>query len=458
MGAPMSHRARRGHRPDRQAPCPTAEHGGRRHRCLLSSGRLSGFADCREFGFETQAMPTPAPSILVLNGGSSSIRFAVLRADEALTRVLSGKIEGIGREGACLAVDAAHGAAARRVAIVARDQRGAIDGLMQWLRQLGEADAIVAAGHRVVHGMSHFDPERITPALMADLRRIEPADPDHLPVEISLVEAVGHRLPTLPQVACFDTRFHRDLPRVAALLPIPRRFEAQGVRRYGFHGLSYTFLLEELERRAGTAAAHGRVIFAHLGSGASLAAVHEGRCIDTTMSFTPTAGLVMGTRSGDLDPSLAPYLERTAGMTSAQFLKMVNHESGVLGVSQTSADMRELLEAERSDPRAAEAVALFCYQARKAIGSFAAALGGLDTLVFAGGIGENAGAIRARICDGLQFLGVDVDATRNAGHADLISSPTSGVAVHVIRTDEERVIARAVRDLLVAAAVPESPR
>ncbi|MEP6504000.1 MAG: acetate/propionate family kinase [Betaproteobacteria bacterium] len=383
-------------------------------------------------------MSAPPPSILVLNGGSSSIRFALLRASEALTPVCSGKIERIGQEDAHLAVDDGE-----RVAIAATDPEGAVRALMHWLAQRGEAEAVVAAGHRIVHGLAHFDPERLTPPLIAELRRLQPVDPDHLPVELALVEAVRHVLPELPQVACFDTRFHRDLPRVAALLPIPRRFEAQGVRRYGFHGLSYTYLLEALP-----AAARGRTILAHLGGGASLAAVRDGRSVDTTMSFTPTAGLVMGTRSGDLDPSLGPYLARTAGVTHEQFAHMVNHESGLLGVSETSADMRELLAAEARDARAAEAVALFCYQVRKAIGGFAAALGGLDTLVFAGGIGENADAIRARICDGLQFLGVTVDAARNAAHADLVSSLTGRVAVHVIRTDEARVIARGVRDLL----------
>ena len=414
--------------------------------------------DCPAVGFlPPQAMPTPSPSILVLNGGSSSIRFALLRADARLTRICSGTLNGIGEADAWLGIDSDADAPARQ-AIAARDPAEAIQSLVQWLRQGHGVDAIAAVGHRVVHGMNHFDPERITPDLLAALRRIEPVDPDHLPVEIALIEAVGRVLPGLPQVACFDTRFHQHLPRVAAQLALPRRFEAQGLRRYGFHGLSYDFLLHELERIAGARVARGRVILAHLGGGASLAAVRDGRCIDTTMSFTPTAGLVMGTRSGDLDPSLAPYLERTAGIGSAQFLKMVNHESGLLGVSETSADMRELLAAEAGDPRAAEAVALFCYQVRKAIGSFAAALGGLDTLVFAGGIGENAPAIRARIADGLQFLGVDVDGRRNAAASGLISSPTGRVAVHVIRTNEAHVIARAVRDLLALDASGQESR
>jgi acetate kinase len=388
-------------------------------------------------------MPTSAPTLLVLNGGSTSLRFAVARADAALTNVCSGTIERIGRDDAHLRLEDG-----TREPLRAPDPGAAVHALVQWLRQRGQVGDLAAVGHRVVHGMGHFDPERITPALLAELHRIEPVDPDHLPVEIALIEAARASLPGVAQVACFDTRFHRDLPRVAAQLPLPRRFEAQGLRRYGFHGLSYTFLLESLGRIAGPEAAQGRVILAHLGGGASLAAVRDGRCIDTTMSFTPTAGLVMGARSGDLDPSLAPYLKRTAGVSSAQFLKMVNHESGLLGVSGTSADMQELLASEGADRRAAEAVALFCYTARKAIGSFAAALGGLDTLVFSGGIGENSPVVRERICEGLQFLGVQVDARRNAEAPGMISSSTGRVAVHVIRTNEAHIIARDVRDLL----------
>jgi acetate kinase len=257
-------------------------------------------------------------------------------------------------------------------------------------------------------------------------------------------------------VACFDTAFHHDLPRVARLLPIPRRYEAQGVRRYGFHGLSYAFLMGELARLAGTEAAQGRVILAHLGNGASLAAVHGGKSIDTSMGFTPAAGLVMSTRSGDLDPGLVSFMARSEQMTASQFDQMVNHESGLLGVSETSSDMRDLLAQEAGDVRAAEAVALFCYQAKKWIGSFAAALGGLDTLVFAGGIGENAPLVRARICDGLGFLGIELNETRNAKSAPLISPDAGRVAVRVIRTDEELMIARSVIRLLSLGTPKES--
>jgi acetate kinase len=238
------------------------------------------------------------------------------------------------------------------------------------------------------------------------------------------------------------------MPRVASLLPIPRRYEAQGVRRYGFHGLSYEFLMEELAHLADPAATKGRVILAHLGNGASLAAVRDGKSIDTSMGFTPTAGLVMSSRSGDLDPGLVSYLARTEQMSAAQFQKMVNHESGLLGVSETSSDMRDLLERETQDIRAAEAVALFCYQAKKWIGAFAAALGGLDTLVFAGGIGENAPPVRERICDGLGFLGVELDRERNVKNAPLVSSDTVRVKVRVIHTDEELMIARSTACVL----------
>jgi acetate kinase len=291
--------------------------------------------------------------------------------------------------------------------------------------------------------MKHSAPERITPELLAELHRITPYAPDHLPREIALIEAFCKRHPKLPQVACFDTAFHRTMPRIAKLLPIPRRYAAKGIERYGFHGLSYAHLMEELGR-LDPAAAKGRVILAHLGNGASLAAVHDGRSIDTSMGFTPAAGLVMSTRSGDLDPGLISYLARTEQMSAARFQEMVNGESGMLGVSEISSDMRELLAREATDVRAAEAVSLFCYQAKKWIGSFAAALGGLDTLVFAGGIAENAPLIRTRVCEGLGFLGIELNEARNTENASLISTDGGRVAVRVIRTDEELMIARSV--------------
>jgi acetate kinase len=292
--------------------------------------------------------------------------------------------------------------------------------------------------------MSHIQPEIVTQDLLDELHRIRPYDPDHLPREIELIEAFRQRYPQLPQLACFDTAFHRAMPRVAKLLPIPRSFDAKGIQRYGFHGLSYAYLMEELARLGDPAAAKGRVILAHLGNGASLAAVRNGKSIDTSMGFTPTAGLVMSTRSGDLDPGLAPYLARTEQLTAKQFYEMVNHESGLLGISEISPDMRDLLAQETADVRAAEAVALFCYQAKKWLGAFAAALGGLDTLAFSAGIGENCSSIRARICEGLGFLGIELNTSRNAENAAVISTDTSPATVRVIRTDEELMIARSV--------------
>jgi acetate kinase len=321
--------------------------------------------------------------------------------------------------------------------------------LMDWIEERSGRDAVTAAGHRVVHGGPKYSkPQRITAEMIEELHRLSPFDPEHLPEEILLTEAFHRRFPDLPQVACFDTAFHHDLPRVARLLPIPRRYEAQGVRRYGFHGLSYAFLMEELARLAGTEVARGRVILAHLGNGASLAAVGDGKPVDTSMSFTPTAGVPMSTRSGDLDPGLVWYLARTDGLDAKRFSEMVNSQSGLLGVSETSSDMRDLLERETQDIRAAEAVALFCYQAKKWIGAFAAALGGLDTLVFAGGIGENAPPVRERICDGLGFLGVELDRERNVKNASLVSSDTVRVKVRVIHTDEELMIARSTARVL----------
>jgi acetate kinase len=391
-------------------------------------------------------------SILTINGGSSSIKFALYQVGDPLQRTLYGKVDRIGLSGTSLTFSDSTGKQQERHSIAASDHRSAANVLIDWLAKQDGFASVGALGHRVVHGMKHIQPEIVTQELLDELHRIRPYDPDHLPREIELIEAFRKRFPKLPQLACFDTAFHQGMPRVAKLLPLPRRFDAKGVERYGFHGLSFAYLMEELAHLGDPAATTGRVILAHLGNGASLAAVRAGKSIDTSMGFTPTAGLVMSTRSGDLDPGLAPYLARTEQITSKQFYEMVNHESGLLGVSETSSDMRDLLAREADDVRAAEAVALFCYQAKKWIGAFAAALGGLDTLVLSAGIGENCPSIRARICDGLGFLGVELDEARNAENAPLISADTGRVAVRVIRTDEELMIARSVCRVLGTAA------
>ncbi len=387
--------------------------------------------------------------ILTINGGSSSIKFALFQVGQSLQRVLEGRIERIGLPDATFVVKGLSQAESFSRSVAAPDHKAAVSALMDWIDASLGRDSVNAVGHRVVHGGPHYsDPQLITKEMVEALHQLEAFDPEHLPEEIQLTEAFHQRFPDLPQVACFDTAFHHDLPRVARLLPIPRRYEAKGVRRYGFHGLSYSYLMGELARLAGPEAAQGRIILAHLGNGASLAAVHNGKPVDTSMSFTPTAGVPMSTRAGDLDPGLIWYLARTEGMSAQQFNEMVNFQAGLLGVSETSSDMRTLLEHESGDVRASEAVAMFCYQVKKWIGAFAAALGGLDTLVFAGGIGENAPALRTRICDGLGFLGVELEEKRNATNAGLISVDAGQVAVRVIPTDEEWVIAEMVTRLL----------
>ncbi len=391
-------------------------------------------------------MASAPASVLAINGGSSSIKFAVYDAGTLPKPSLSGKLDRIGLDGTTLSWRATAGAS-RDGHTEVPDDTPATGLLIDWLEAREEFAAVRAVGHRVVHGMTRTEPERVTPELLDELHRATPYAPDHLPREIELIKAFGERHPHLPQVACFDTAFHGTMPRVAKLLPIPRRYQAKGVQRYGFHGLSYAYLLEELARAAGPEAAHGRVILAHLGNGASLAAVQGGASIDTSMGFTPAAGLVMSTRTGDLDPGLVSFFAHTEQMLASQFHQMINHESGLLGVSEISSDMRDLL-ARETDVRAAEAVALFCYQAKKWVGAFAAALGGLDTLVFSAGIGEQSASIRARICEGLGFLGIELHDGRNAEHTAVISADASRVTVRVIPTNEELMIARSVSRVL----------
>jgi acetate kinase len=384
-------------------------------------------------------------TMLTLNGGSSSLKFAI-HAVPGCNRLSAGKFDRLGTDQASFSIEDEPKAAAAG-SLGQSSHREVVHYLFDWLEARNRLPSITAIGHRIVHGGKRYRrPERIDDAMVAELRQISDYAPEHLPAEIEMIEACRERLGGVPQVACFDTAFHGDLPAVARLLPIPRRFADMGIERYGFHGLSYTYLLEELRRTAGDDAAQGRLVLAHLGNGASLAAVRAGRSIDTTMGFTPAAGIPMSSRSGDLDPGLVLYLSRREGMDAERFDRMVNHQSGLLGLSETSSDVRDLLAREFDDPRAAEALAVFCYHIKKTIGAYTAALGGMDTLVFSGGIGENAPAIRERICAGLGFLGIALDAERNAGNAPLISS--GAVAVRVIPTDEEAVIVRAVADIL----------
>ena len=362
--------------------------------------------------------------ILTLNGGSSSIKFALYqRTGEQIEKIAGDKLEG-------------------------GDQRELTSRVVRWLELHCKRVDIESIGHRLVTGGNRYlEPAQISPEMLSYLKELQELDPDHLPREIAFIETFAEQFPNRSQVACFDTAFHSGMPRMAQIIPIPRHWEREGIRRYGFHGISYEFLLEELTRRS-PEEAKGRVILAHLGSGSSLAAVRDGQSRDTSMGFTPTSGVAMSTRSGDLDPSLAWYFGRRQKMTLEQFHAMVNRESGLLGISQTSSDLRVLLEREGEDNRAAEAVSFFCYQIKKTIGAYSAVLEGLDTLVFSGGVGENIPAIRERICSGLNYLGVDLDPARNRNGESIISKGSSAVTVRVIRTDEENRIATEVARIL----------
>ena len=396
---------------------------------------------------KTVMKPT-SDCVLTINGGSSSIRFSVYQMDEEQTRLFYGKIESISTERATFSLYDSITKDSEKVNIGLINFDGGVHFLLDWLQKKGSFTTITAIGHRIVYGMKYTDPALITPKLLKELKELSDFAPEHLPGAIKLIEAFGKQYPALPQIACFDTAFHTSMPQVAKLLPIPRRYYKMGIQRYGFHGLSYAFLLEELDRVGGRETANGKIVFAHLGNGASLAAVKEGKCIDTSMGFTPTSGLPMSTRSGDLDPGVAWYLMQFEKCSAEQFNHIINHESGLLGLSETSSDIRELLQRQATDNRAAEAIEMFCYQTKKWIGSFAAALGGLDSLVFSGGIGENAPEIRDRICSGLQFLGIELDEKRNLNSELIISTDKSKVSVYIIQTNEELMIARLVFHVL----------
>lgn len=381
--------------------------------------------------------------ILTINSGSSSIKFALYRIGlTGLTEdlLLSGKLERIGLPGGSFGCQGAAKETHTQQSVVIPNHEAALKLLFGWLGGQPLGGALDAVGHRIVHGGRDYgEPVVISPSVLARLRELIALAPNHLPGEIEAIEAVARHYPVLPQAACFDTAFHRRMPEAAQHYALPRSLTAAGILRYGFHGLSYEYIVQEL-RQLG--AADGRIIIAHLGNGASMAAISNGQCVDTTMGFTPTEGLVMGTRSGDVDPGILIYLLQEKGFTPAELAHLLNHESGLLGVSGTSSDMKDLLDRETSDPRAVEAVTLFCRRARKYVGAFAAMLGGLDLLVFTGGVGENAPAVRERICAGLEFLGVAVDSQRNRTGANVISPEGAAVAVRVMRTNEELMIAR----------------
>ena len=394
-------------------------------------------------------------NILAINCGSSSLKFALYLLSPAETRQeqeqlwWSGSIERIGEPDSFFQVaggpDARPGAMVRQQVRVG-DQKEALGLLFDQLDEQTGTGPPTAVGHRIVHGGSAYDqPQLITDDVIAELSRLIPLAPLHLPVEIAAVDAVRMRYPSLPQVACFDTAFHRTMPRVAQLYGLPRRFLDAGIVRYGFHGLSYEYVMSEFTRELGGDAdlvRRQRLVIAHLGNGASMVAVAEGHSIDTTMGLTPIGGLVMSTRSGDLDPGVLLYLQDREEMSSAEVRRVVEQQGGLLGVSGTSADMRDLLSAMGQNRQADEAVQLFNYTARKYLGALISALGGLDTLIFTGGIGENSLPVRQAICEGMSYVGIQLDPGRNAANDSIISVPGSAVTVRVIPTNEELMIVR----------------
>ncbi len=392
-------------------------------------------------------MATAGDSVLTLNAGSSSLKFALYRREEKLNEVFKGAIENIGTKNTWLNFTDGSNKKGKEIHINIQNRSDVISYLFQWLEAQRAFGMVKAIGHRVVYGIKYTSPQCVTPELIKELKAISVYDPEHLPLEIELIERCVDRYPEMVQVACFDTSFHASMPAIAKLLPIPRKFAAMGIQRYGFHGISFAYLMEELENLEGRERAGGKVILAHLGNGASLSAVYKRSSMDTSMGFTPASGLTMATRTGDLDPGVAWYFMEVQKFTPQQFNKLIHHQSGLLGISETSSDMRNLLKARATDSRAGEAVDLFCYQAKKWIGSFAAVLNGLDTLVFSGGIGEHSAEVRAGICEGLQFLGIELDEKRNDNNDAVISSAKSRVQVRVINTNEQLMMARAVYDV-----------
>lgn len=382
--------------------------------------------------------------IFCLNSGSSSLKFSLYQlGDEAETLLAEGAVERIGPNGGLLWMHSADKSVLKETHSDFPDHRTAVAATFVALEQLCLPQP-AAVGHRLVHGgPEHTAPERVTPQLMGALRRLVAFAPLHLPSQLQGIEAVAAHFPSLPQVACFDTAFHRRMPEVAQRFPLPRSLWDEGVRRYGFHGLSYEYIVEKLG-----SVAHGRTIIAHLGNGASMVAVRDGQPLDTTMGFTPTGGFMMGTRSGDLDPGILLHLLNEKHYDARQLEQLVNHEAGLLGVSGISPDMKTLLEQCDSDPHATQAVEMFCYHLRKHLGALTAVLGGLDTLVFTGGIGERAAPVRWEVCRGLEYLGIQLDQQRNALHADPISTSHSSCTVRVIPTNEDLMIARHTRALI----------
>jgi acetate kinase len=390
-------------------------------------------------------VPASKPrSILTINRGSGTLKAGLYHASESPALVVSIKVDRAGTPEAHIKIADASGKTLLDSGIDNVGANSDLAAVVDWLSGQGYASGLAGIGHRLVHGGPRYtESQKITSKVLAELREIAQLDPDHAPQAIQNIEFFSERLSHAPQVGCFDTAFHACLPKVARMYALPRRMYDEGLRRYGFHGLSCEYILHELRSRDAALAAR-RLVIAHLGNGASMTAVNEGKSVDTSMGFTPLEGLVMGTRSGDIDPAAVIYLQERQRMAPKEVDALLNKQSGLLGLSGTSGDMRDLLDREARDDRAAEAIALFCYRAKKYLGAYAAALGGLDGLIFAGGIGENAWQVRERICAGLEFFGLEIDPALNRSNAPVISSAPSHAKIKVIKTDEDSVIARHV--------------
>jgi acetate kinase len=393
-------------------------------------------------------------AILVLNAGSSSLKFSVFAGHESPSRqgiICEGECEGIGHRVHFTAKDRNRTALVDEYLTDGTTHEDALAALLGWLDDHFHDNQLVAAGHRVVHGGSlHTAPVRIDAALIAELRRLVPLAPLHQPHNLAAIDALTKLHPGLPQIACFDTAFHHTQTELATAFALPRRLTAEGIRRYGFHGLSYEYITSVLPDVLGAGAADGRVVVAHLGSGASLCAIQKCRSVATTMGFTALDGLVMSRRSGNIDPGVILYLMQEKGMTAEDVSHLLYNESGLLGVSGISDDMRTLLASD--DPSAKDAVALFVYRVGRELGSMAAALGGVDALVFTAGIGEHAAEIRRRVCEDAAWLGVDLDQSANVAGGPLITHQASRTSAWVIPTDEDLMIALHTWTLLSAEA------
>jgi acetate kinase len=382
--------------------------------------------------------------ILTVNSGSSSMKFALYEMAARERPVAVGAVERIGLPGGWLWLKDAEGNRLADRHTDFKDHGDAVKAMFKIAMKEKDLPAPDAVGHRLVHGGPHHRaPEIVTSKLLAILRGLISLAPLHLPGELRGIDAVGAHYPDLKQVACFDTAFHRGMPEIAQWYPLPRNLWHEGVRRYGFHGLSYEYILN-----ASREAAHGRTIIAHLGNGASMAALLDGRPKDTTMGFSATGGLMMGTRSGDIDPGVLLYLLYEKGYSASHLDQLLNQRSGLAGVSAVSSDMQTLLDQRDSDRHAGQAVEMFCYTARKFIGALTAVLGGLDHLIFTGGIGERAAPVRWMVCEGLEHIGIRLDPSRNDAHAEIVSTRDSRCTVRVIPTDEDLMIARHTKRLI----------